>query len=145
MMKVPVCFGNAEPDVFPDFKFTIEGHEYYLPKEDYLIVDRNPLFKQYQIKIMVNAQIPHWILGLNFMKNYLTVFDQEDKKIGFGLSKVASLRLLKHYDEKFYQQADAKFHKRLAKEKKKKEVAKKEAAAEKEETAGDPSERAKEK
>ena len=28
-----------------------------------------------------------WILGINFLHNYYTIFDQENKKIGFTVSK----------------------------------------------------------
>ena len=35
------------------------------------------------IKFMHGPREDHWILGLNFFNNYYTVFDYENKQIGF--------------------------------------------------------------
>ena len=47
-----------------------------------------------QLKIQKHSQIKFYILGLNFLQNYYTIFDQENMRIGFSLSIHASNRLL---------------------------------------------------
>ena len=42
---------------------------------------------------MTHPTMQVWILGLNFFENYYTVFDQENLKVGFALSKNANPRI----------------------------------------------------
>ena len=49
-----------------------------------------------QLKIQKHSQIKFYILGLNFLQNYYTIFDQENMRIGFSLSIHASNRLLEN-------------------------------------------------
>lgn len=45
------------------------------------------------MKIQHHPRIDYFILGLNFLQNYYTVFDQEKKAIAFAQSKSAPRRL----------------------------------------------------
>ena len=78
---LPVCIcSDLEP--FPDLKFTIDGINYYLPKENYVFEDAGLC----TLGVMADEYMDIWILGLNFFENYYTVFDQELKRIGFAPS-----------------------------------------------------------
>jgi hypothetical protein len=50
---------------------------------------------------MSHPTIKFWILGLNFFSNYYTVFDQEQLKLGFAISRYAHPRVLE-----FHQNSD---------------------------------------
>ena len=55
--------------------------------------------------IMSHDTMSFWILGLNFFSNYYTVFDQEDMKVGFAISRYAHPRVMEfHQDSVLYAQ-----------------------------------------
>jgi len=43
---------------------------------------------------MTHDTMNMWILGLNFFSNYYTVFDQEELKVGFAISRYAHPRVI---------------------------------------------------
>lgn len=54
---------------------------------------------------MTHPTIQVWILGLNFFSNYYTVFDQEEYKIGFAISRYAHPKVLEfHQNSKMFDQ-----------------------------------------
>lgn len=65
------CYSSNYLDYFPDLTFHIDGHQYFIPKESYVLRTGNIC----QIAIMTHPTINFWILGLNFFENYYTVFD----------------------------------------------------------------------
>ena len=71
--KLPICECNQYPEKndFPDLKFTIDGQTYSMPADNYII--RGP--DHCAIAIMSHPLMEDWILGLNFLQNYYTVFD----------------------------------------------------------------------
>ena len=46
------------------------------------------------IGIMSHPMMEFWILGLNFFENYYTVFDQENRRVGFAPSISSTPRLM---------------------------------------------------
>ena len=70
-----------------------------MPKESYVIKENDLC----ELAIMSDPTMSIWILGLNFFSNYYTVFDQEDLKIGFAISRYAHPRVLEfHMNSSFY-------------------------------------------
>ena len=74
---------------FPDLNFTFGNANYYLPKESYVIYGGEEYFYSCSLKIMSDDSFGGWIFGLNFFENYFTVFDQQEQKVGFAVSKNA--------------------------------------------------------
>lgn len=87
---MPVCSCRGTSD-FPDLHFHIGGKDYFIPREDYVFEhDYLPICF---LGMIAFGDINLWIMGLNFFKNYYTVFDQEHKRIGFALSHNANERI----------------------------------------------------
>lgn len=87
---VPVCScGPNGPEGFPDMVYNIEGSNYFIPRDSYVISEYNTCY----LKIMHHPSLPFHIMGLNFFQNYYTVFDQEQGRLGFAPSIHASSRL----------------------------------------------------
>ena len=86
------CITSNYIDQFPDLKFTMSGHNYFIPREEYLGPRQ---FTQCQILISNGDVIGSntWLLGIEFMENYYMVFDNENYRVGMGVSKVASERI----------------------------------------------------
>jgi len=66
----------------PDVTFDIAGHDYTLEGKDMVIESQG-----YCILAMMVLDIPHgpkWILGDVFMRKYYTMFDMENKQVGFA-------------------------------------------------------------
>ena len=67
----------------PDMSFMVNGVKYEIPRDQWVERANN----QCIIKFMHGPHKDYWILGLNFFNNYYTVFDYENKQIGFAKSK----------------------------------------------------------
>ena len=96
---LPVCFCSESQfeTSFPDLNFTIGGVNYYVPREQY-VMQSTYLYQDICIVGMMSSPLfDIWILGLNFYKNYYTVFDQENLRVGFALSRDASEKVQKFH------------------------------------------------
>jgi len=88
--NLPFCYCNEDQyEKFPDLRLTIDGNHYYIPKENYVMRDSSVC----ALGIMSHDLLDFWILGLNFFENYYTVFDQENRKVGFAPSYNSKPRL----------------------------------------------------
>ena len=79
--------------------FHINGEEYILPKENYIYRSKKPGKDAICGIMILEGGKDTWILGLNFFPNYYTVFDQENQRIGLGVSKNAIKRIKDHKPE----------------------------------------------
>jgi hypothetical protein len=86
MGKTGEYLGKCDYDTMPVFTFTIDGKDYTLSADDYLIPDGDNCLLG-----MIGLDIPKpsgplWILGDIFMRKYYSVFDQGNKRVGFALA-----------------------------------------------------------
>jgi hypothetical protein len=86
---------------FPDIHFNIDGILYTLPRESYVLVEGSVC----ALKLMSTASMNVWILGLNFFENYYTIFDQENRRVGFApsihaVSRMSNLSLVEEVPER---------------------------------------------
>lgn len=83
MRIVPYCGCTEEQrSQWPDLEYTMDGSKFYIPRDSYVVRQAGTCY----MKIMFHKSLPVHIMGLNFFQNYYTVFDQENKKIGFAPS-----------------------------------------------------------
>ena len=69
-LDVPICYCEKE-SVFPDLVYNIGGKNYFMPWESYVVIDAWWCY----IMMLTHDVIDEYILGLNFLANYYTVFD----------------------------------------------------------------------
>ena len=102
-LSIPYCScTDKQYKKIPDFVFNIDDTKYFLPKESYIIKEVGKC----GIGIMSHPTMQIWILGLNFFANYYTVFDQEEGKVGFAISRYAHPRVLDyHQNTNLYDQS----------------------------------------
>lgn len=93
--------GNVTEDCsnvnsLPTISFTFGGKDFDLGPEFYVIRAKDDAGKeQCQLGIEgVNAGVPIWILGDPFLRKYYTVWDAEQKRVGFATAKQPSEDIL---------------------------------------------------
>jgi len=68
---------------FPPLRITMGEHMYEIPQDSYLLWAGDEIV--FKIMTMPDSSwdIDFWILGLNFFHHYYTIFDMDEKTVGF--------------------------------------------------------------
>lgn len=76
-------------DSLPDITFTMNATNFDIGPDFYVLRDMDGAGKQRcRLGIeSVNASTSMWVLGAPFLRKYYTVFDAEQKRVGFALAK----------------------------------------------------------
>lgn len=76
-------------DDLPDVVFTIGGNDFSIPGKDAVIKAQNTCLFAFMGMDFPNGG-PQWILGDVFMRQYYTVFNYNDKTVGFAKAKAGA-------------------------------------------------------
>ena len=85
------CTFNEESyKKLPELEFEIEGKSYRVPRESLYVP-----FDEYEDLIYVEVTYiegwDEWLFGLTFLENYYAVYDMDNQKVGFAISKNSSM------------------------------------------------------
>jgi hypothetical protein len=89
----------------PDITFEVEGVQYVIPRDQWI----ERIDGKCVIKFMHGPRKSEWILGINFFNLYYTVFDYENKQVGFAKSKDFGKESAKAFT-KWFRMSSAKRH-----------------------------------
>lgn len=81
---------NCDYEPLPDLVITINGHDYPIESREFLVNVEMPDLEEVcysGLKALDDSSLPNWLLGNLFIRNYYTVFDVENQRIGFAKSK----------------------------------------------------------
>ena len=77
-------------DQLPELFFNIDGKDYKVPRES-LYVPLDEYEDLMAVEITYIDGWDEWLFGLTFLENYYTVYDMDQQRIGFAVSKTSTL------------------------------------------------------
>jgi len=79
-------YDPVEYEKLPELFFKIDGKDYKVPRESLYVVldDYSDLMA---VEVTYIRGWNEWLFGLTFLQNYYTVYDMEEQKVGFAISK----------------------------------------------------------
>jgi len=77
---------------YPDFKIQLDNTVYFITRDNYIQYMQNDkcVFKIMHLRFSPSNRF--WIMGLTFFHNYYTVFDIDNKRIGFAESILSDFK-----------------------------------------------------
>lgn len=80
------------PDNLPEITFKFNGKDYRIPRESLYTKISDAIGRDYMtVEVMFLEGWNEWILGLTMLENYYAVYDQENGKVGFAVSKTSAM------------------------------------------------------
>ena len=74
--------------------FVVNGKDYYVPRKSlYVPVESYNNWEYVNVEITFISGWDEWMFGLTFLENYYTVYDMEEQRIGFAVSKTSSMAM----------------------------------------------------
>lgn len=83
-------YDPATFEQLPELFFNIDGVDYKVPRES-LYVPLDEYDDLMAVEITYIDGWDEWLFGLTFLENYYTVYDMEQQRLGFAMSKSSTM------------------------------------------------------
>lgn len=85
-------YDEALFDILPELEFTIDNKIYTVPRESlYVPLNYGGWDKRMAVEVTYIKGWNEWLFGLTFLENYYAVYDMDQQRMGFALSKTGPM------------------------------------------------------